>query len=116
MRLTSDFWVSALIRRVFSAGGYAAVLSRGATEAGAVHIITRNRFGEATLYLPAPQTSYDAARPDERLFVVVDGLSAEEIDEKIEREQRFDPDVWVVELELSGQDIGELIEVRAAIP
>lgn len=111
MRLTSDFWIAALVKRVFSAGGYAAVLSRGATEAGAVHIVTRNRFGDVALYLPAPQTSYDSSRPDERLFTRADAATAEDIDRRIEKERRFDPDVWVVELELDAQQIGDLISI-----
>ena len=43
MRLTTDFWVSALMRRVFAEGGFAAVAKRGASEAGAVFVVTRNR-------------------------------------------------------------------------
>ena len=41
MRVTSEFFVSALIRRVFSSGGFAAVERRGATEAGAVFLRRR---------------------------------------------------------------------------
>ena len=48
MRLTSDFWVSALMRRVFAEGGFAAVARRGASEAGAVFVVTRNRVGQST--------------------------------------------------------------------
>ena len=69
MRVTSDFWVSALLRRVFGAGGFAAVVNRGATEAGAVFVLARGRLGEVALYGPAPQTSYDSAKPDDRFFV-----------------------------------------------
>ncbi|MET0943059.1 MAG: DUF1491 family protein, partial [Mesorhizobium sp.] len=44
MRVTSELWVSALTRRVFSGGGFAAILKRGAAEAGAVFILSRNRL------------------------------------------------------------------------
>ena len=50
MRVTTDLWVSALVRRVFSGGGFAAIAKRGSTEAGAVFVIVRDRFGGASLF------------------------------------------------------------------
>ena len=35
MRVTSDLWVAALLRRIFSEGGFGAVLRRGGDSAGA---------------------------------------------------------------------------------
>lgn len=113
MRVTADFWVSALIRRVFGAGGFAAVVKRGATEAGAVFVVTRNRLGEAFLYGPAPQTSYDSAKPDERFFTPIGvGEDADAIEARLEREKRFDPDIWVVEIEAGSIPLEDLISVR----
>ncbi|MEJ6781361.1 DUF1491 family protein [Aminobacter sp. Piv2-1] len=109
MRVTTDFWVSALMRRVFGEGGFAAILSRGATEAGAVFVLARDRFGTTTLYGPAPQTSYDSARPDERQFSLLESTEdASSIDARLERERRFDPDIWVVEIE-SNSPVQDLI-------
>lgn len=104
MRVTSELWVSALTRSVFSAGGFATVLQRGSPEAGAIFIVMRDRLGRITLYVPASQTSYAEARPAERWFslAVEDGEEAD-ISARIERERRFDPDVWVVELETAGE-------------
>ena len=112
MRLTTDFWVSALIRNVFRQGGFAAVLRRGATEAGAVFVTTRNRLGQVTLYGPAAQAMYDTGRPEDRLFapLIVDG-EGDAVDRRIEKEVRFDPDVWVVELEPGDQDVAELLSL-----
>ena len=107
MRLTSEFWVSALIKRIFSDGGFAAISRRGAREAGAIFILRRTRFGELELYGPAPQTSYDAGRPSDRQFACVLTTSEEEEVEKLlAREMRFDPDVWVVEVE-TGIEISD---------
>ena len=104
MRVTSDLWVSALVRRIFSDGGFAAVRRRGAHEAGAIFVIRRTRLGELELYSPAPQTSYEDARPDERQFVrVVTTLDEDEVEKRLEREMRFDPDVWVVEVEMAAE-------------
>jgi len=100
MRVTSDLWVSALLRQVFSSGGFGAVLQRGGESAGAIFIVTRNRMGEATLFGPAPQTGYSDAKPDDRLFVELLVTTDEtKIDEKLAREKRFDPDLWLIEVE-----------------
>jgi len=112
MRLTTDFWVSALLRRVFGEGGFGAILNRGALEAGAVFILTRDRFGRSNLYGPAPQTSYDMARPGERQFSLLesddDGTA---IEKRLERERRFDPDIWVVEIEPGRTGIVDLVAI-----
>ena len=115
MRLTTDFWVSALLRNVFRQGGFAAVVRRGATEAGAVFVTVRNRLGETTLYGPAPQTSYDSAKPDDRLFVMLLQEAEENaVDARLAKEARFDPDIWVVELEPGGSEVAELISITPA--
>lgn len=112
MRVTTDFWVSALLRRVFGAGGFAAVIKRGATEAGAVFVLTRGRMGEASLFGPAPQTSYDSAKPDERFFVAVgEGSELDALEARLEKERRFDPDIWVVEIEAGLVPVEDLISV-----
>jgi hypothetical protein len=113
MRVTTDLWVSALIRRVFSGGGFAAVVRRGATEAGAVFLLARDRLGEVALYGPAPQTSYDSARPEERLFDRLEPVAdAGALEKKLERESRFDPDIWIVEIEAGATPVEELIALR----
>ena len=76
---------------------------RGAEEAGAVFIKVNRLDGTATLYGPAPQTAFDEVRPADRAFVPVVGTkepAAEaEIEKYLTREIRFDPDVWIVEIE-----------------
>jgi len=110
MRLTTDFWVSAVTRRAFAAGGFAAILRKGAEAAGAVMIMRRTKLGEIALYAPAPQSSYGDARPEERLFVELSrSLDLSEIEAKIEREARFDPDIWVVELEVDEVLFAEIV-------
>lgn len=103
MRVTSDLWVSALVRRIFSDGGFAAVQRRGAREAGAIFVIRRTRLGELELFAPAPQTSYGEARPSDRQFVRLAAAGEEEVEKRLEREMRFDPDVWIVEIETAAE-------------
>jgi len=113
MRLTSEFWVSALVKRIFSDGGFAAIRRRGAREAGAIFILRRTRFGEFELYGPAPQTSYDAAKPSDRQFAHVLATTQEEdVDKLLAREMRFDPDVWVVEVE-TGREISDYLALAS---
>lgn len=115
MRLTTDFWASALVRRVFGSGGYAAVLRRGADSAGALFLIVRSRDGTSSLFGPAPQQVYDEAKPDERIFThLQSGLMPGEEEARMEREIRFDPDLWMIEIEPGGVAIEELIVVAKA--
>jgi hypothetical protein len=108
MRVTSDFFVSALIRRVFASGGFAAVERKGASEAGAIFIRQRFRDGLETLYAPAPQSVFDEERPDERRFEIrLDRAEPEAANGILGREMKFDPDLWVVELETD--EVGDLI-------
>jgi hypothetical protein len=112
MRVTTDIWVSALVRRVFADGGFAAVAKRGATEAGAVFLITRSRFGEVSLFGPAMQTVYETARPDERRFMeLLSTTDPAAVDARLEKERRFDPDIWIVELETAVKGIAELVSL-----
>jgi len=97
---------------VFAAGGFAAVIKRGAAEAGAIFVMTRNRLGEATLYGPAPQASYDTGKPQDRRFQLILQDNAEKIEARIAREERFDPDLWVVELEPGEKDASEFILIE----
>lgn len=112
VRVTSDFFVSALLRRVFGSGGYGAVLRRGAAEAGAVFITTRDRLGEVRLFGPAEQTAYDEARPDERMFRQRKGTTEEAAQQLLDRELRFDPDIWIIEIEPGAVALDDLIEIR----
>src|SRR5262245_20477823 len=111
MRVTTDFWVSALIKRVFGDGGFAAVVTRGSSEAGAVFVIVRDRMGGAVLFGPAPQTSYDTSRPDERYFLRYQLQDEAALDARLEKERRFDSDIWVVEIEPGKVTIEDLIAI-----
>jgi hypothetical protein len=109
MRVVTDLFVSALVRRVFSAGGFAAVERRGAAEAGAVFIRQRFRDGLETLYGPAPQSFFGEDDDVRRFEIRAERCEAEQCDSIIGRETRFDPDLWVLELEVD--DVAGLFEV-----
>ena len=109
MRLKSEIFVSALIRRVFSAGGFAAVEKKGAEEAGAIFIRQRLRDGRENLYGPAPQSfaEDEEVRAERRFETRLAGVEGEESAALLERERRFDSDLWVVEIETD--EIGTLL-------
>jgi len=106
MRLKSGIWVAAYLRRCNIEGAFAAVRRRGAEEAGAVFIIVNRLDGSATLYGPAPQAVFDEAKPIERLFTVILGREAPvadaDIEARLSREIRYDPDLWILEVEERG--------------
>ena len=100
MRVTSSLWVGAYVRRCFIEGAFAAVTRRGAEEAGAIFVMVDRLNATADLYAPAPQASFTESRPSERKFqLVAEGESLAEISARVEREARFDPDLWVVAVE-----------------
>ena len=101
MRLKSSIWVSAYLRRCQTEGIFAAVRKRGAEEAGAVFVKVALLDGSAVLYAPAPQTAYDDSRPTERIFAPISPQPVPEsvVEERLAKEIRFDPDVWIVEAE-----------------
>ncbi len=103
MRLTSDFFVSALVRRAHGAGAYAVVRRRGAAEAGAVFVVVDRLDGTFDLYGPAPQALMSADAPADRLFEpLITGGGAKAVEARIGSERRMDPDLWVVEVEDRG--------------
>ena len=103
MRLKSGIWVSAYVRRCNVEGVFAAVRRRGAEEAGAVFVKISKLDGTAALYGPAPQTAFDGAQPADRLFSLLLGgekpAPDADVEARLAREIRFDPDMWIVEIE-----------------
>ena len=107
MRLTTDFVVSALIRRVEGEGAYATVARRGDPTAGTLFVLVDGLAGEVALYGPAPPSLSDAPLPAEaaltgnRLFALIDlGQPTRAAAEAyLASEMRFDPDGWVVDVD-----------------
>lgn len=95
MLLSSDLWVSALIRRAELGGAFATVVRRGDERAGTVVVKafdTRTR--RARLYT-------EAFGPDgDRLWIQpVTSEIESELDAYIQRQVTYDSDLWVVEIE-----------------
>ena len=103
MRLKSSIWVSAYVRRCDIEGAFAAVRRRGAEEAGAIFVKISRLDGTGALYGPAPQSMIDDEHWPERLFTALAGAKEPapdaDIEARLARELKFDPDVWIVEVE-----------------
>jgi hypothetical protein len=109
MRLKTDIFVSALVRRVFGMGGFAAVEHKGAEAAGAIFIRQRFRDGLENLYGPAPQSFFAEDEGSRKFEVRAERAEPDQIGEVLARERRFDPDLWLVELEVD--DVTDLFEI-----
>jgi hypothetical protein len=112
MRVTSAIWVAAYVRRCFAEGAMATVARHGADEAGAILVIVDWLDKSADLYGPAPQSTFSESRPSDRRFqILLERAEGGAIETRIASEIRFDPDLWIVEVEdRNGRSFLELAE------
>ena len=99
-RLTSQVLVSSLIRRAEAAGGFGAVLAKGDATAGAVLVILAER-GVRTALLER------LLQPDGHYAWQETGRTAADEAEfraLLERRRRFDPDLWLLELDVASAE------------
>jgi hypothetical protein len=103
MRLRSDIWVAAYLRRCAVDGVSAVLRRRGAAEAGAIFVKIDRLNGEAALYGPAPQTlAHDLGPGVDRVFTrqhKTDWIDPADAERRLTREIGFDPDLWIIEAE-----------------
>jgi hypothetical protein len=92
-RLTADFWVRAYLNRLRLSDIPAFVVSHGDATAGAVLVKLNSLDGNAKVY----QRSFNL--DGERVWMVLEEGDEAKVDAVIERQSRFDPDLWVIEVE-----------------
>jgi hypothetical protein len=102
MRLKTAIWVAAYLRRCEIEGVFGVLRRRGAEEAGAVFVRINRLDGTSDLFGPAPQSAFEAAEGTARAFtpsfVALPAADAK-VEAYLAREVKFDPDVWIVEIE-----------------
>ena len=100
MRLKSELWVKAYLRRCRIEGADALLVRRGDTDAGAIYIKVSRLDGTALLYGPAP-AGLDAAREDRlwQPFLKGEPTPEAQVDAYLERQVGFDADIWIVAVE-----------------
>ena len=100
MRLRSDIWVSAYLRRCEVEGAFATLRRRGAAEAGAIFVLIDRLDHHVALFGPAPQSLADdsGVRRWIRLHESewIDPPAAQE---RLNRELKFDSDLWIVDVD-----------------
>ena len=103
--LRSDIWGSVFVRRHNDLGHMCVVSRRGDPIAGQVFIEVDHLDGTVTLFTPAPMASRkdDANLVFQRRFSRVEPAK---VRERIMREGDFDPDLWVISLDLRSDDPG----------
>ncbi|GGH13716.1 hypothetical protein GCM10007036_12520 [Alsobacter metallidurans] len=114
MRLRSDIFVSAYIRRCAVEGAPAVLRRRGAAEAGSVFVKIDRLDGTCALFGPAPQSSFGEGEGERRFarlhpepFVEIPTAEA-----RLAREIKFDSDLWIIEVEdRAGLPRLDLVEV-----
>jgi hypothetical protein len=97
MRLKSELWVKAYIRRCLLEGASAVLARRGDADAGAIYIKVSRLDGTALLFGPAP-AGLDEAREERQWVPCLDRAPAAEADADayLARQIAFDPDIWIV--------------------
>lgn len=99
MRVRSDFWVAAYLRRCAMEGITAVLRRRGAAEAGAIFVKIDCLDGRGALYGPAPQSEVGTSDRHFARLHSADWIDAASVDERLRREIAFDVDLWIVEVE-----------------
>ena len=105
MRLKSALWVAAYVRRCHVEGVFAAVRRRGAEEAGAIFVRISRLDGTSDLFGPAPQSAVEATPGVDRRFsasLAQQPAPDADVEAYLGRELKFDPDIWIVEIEDRG--------------
>lgn len=105
-RLRSDIWCSAFVRRHNDLGHFCVVSRRGDPQAGQIWVEIDHLNGTVSLYTPVPSAMLEGD-PDNRAFQRrYDRTDPLTVRERIAREVEFDDDLWVLSLEMRGDDHG----------
>jgi hypothetical protein len=115
MRIKSELWVKAYVRRMAGQGAFATLVARGDDDFGAVLVLMRHQDGTAALFGPAPTHGGPGIEAFERRFIRLHAapvVSDAEAGMILDRQRRFDADAWVVEVEdkagRHGLDLAEV--------
>jgi hypothetical protein len=92
-RLTAEFWVQAYLARLRLADIPAFVTARGDATAGAVIVKLNTLDGAARAF----SRTWDAGGA--RIWAPLAEGPEAEVDAALARQRRYDPDVWVIEVE-----------------
>lgn len=100
-RLVASIVVGALIRKAESDGGFAAVLAKGDATAGSILVILTEKGGNPRLLerLLQPSGTYSWQSASNQITD-----NSKEVSQLIAQRRRFDPDLWVLELDIPSSE------------
>lgn len=104
--LRTDLWAAAFVRRHNDLGRMCVVSRRGDPVAGQIFLEIDHLNGSMSLFTPAPaaaRTDDGADRVFQKRFAAV---PPQRVAERIAQEVDFDPDLWVLSLDLRSGDPG----------
>lgn len=106
--LRSDIWVAAFVRRHNDLGHICVVSRRGDPIAGQIFVTLDHLNGTMSLFTPAPTAAREEETADRIFQLRLDHAEPAKVTERIAREADFDPDLWVIDLEMRNGDLGIL--------
>jgi hypothetical protein len=103
-RLATSVLVSGLVRKAESEGGFAAVLAKGDPTAGSLIVILAERGGTQTILerILQPDGAYKWQPTGAQTTEVINKNA--EVPAFVARRRRFDPDLWVLELDIPSAE------------
>lgn len=106
-QLRTDLWCAAFVRRHNDLGQFCVVSRRGDPIAGQVFIEVDHLDGTLSLYAPAPAVARAEDDSADRLFQLrFDHVEPAKVRERMMREEDFDPDFWVLSVDMRNGDLG----------
>jgi hypothetical protein len=96
-RLATSVLAGALIRKAEGEGGFAAVLAKGDPTSGAILLILSEKGGN-------PRVLERVLQPTGAYNWCQAVGNPEEVPEFVARRRRFDPDLWIIELDIPSAE------------
>jgi hypothetical protein len=100
-RLASKILANALIRRAESLGGFGVVIVRGDPTSGSILLILSERGQKIGTMERVLEATGDYAW---QMNKAQDTEKQKEIDDLVQRRRKFDPDLWILELDIPSPE------------
>jgi hypothetical protein len=107
--LRTDLWASAFVRRHNDLGHLCVVARKGDPIAGQIFVEVDHLNGTVSLFAPAPSALRDDDGEDRVFQLRFDRVEPGKVAARLAQEEKFDPDFWVLVLELRSGDLGLLV-------
>lgn len=102
------------MKRESARGAYVTVLNKGAQQAGAIFVVQNHLNGTGSIYAPAPQSLLDDDGQDRKFELRLEQANQEVIDQFLDKQKQFDPDLWIIETESGSGPIS--LELTPILP